>query len=142
MPHGQLYINGQDAHDTWGISMDTASLSALMTPPGMKSNIVTSSRLQHGQKVSTANPRMAARQLTLTIQLTATTEAEFFTKYESFCQELATGFLEIGTSFQPNTLYRMEYNSCNQFTQFQRGIAKFTLKLTENDPSDREIENQ
>lgn len=137
MLQGQLYINGQDAWETWGIAMDTTSLSALMTPPAMKGNIVTSSRLQHGQTVSTLNPRMAARQVTLTIHLSAATEEAFFTQYAAFCEELATGFLDISTSFQTDVVYHMEYNGCQQFTQFQRGIAKFTLRLTENDPSNR-----
>ena len=140
MLNGQLYINNQDAFTTWGITMDTSSLSALMTPPPMKSNIVTSSRLQHGQTVSTLNPRMAARQLTLTIQLAAATEEAFFAQYASFCEELETGFLNIRTSYQPDIVYHMEYNSCQQFTQFQRDIAKFTLRLTENDPSNRDAE--
>lgn len=36
MAAGELYINNKDAYTTWGISMDTSSLSSLMTPPPMK----------------------------------------------------------------------------------------------------------
>ena len=33
---GEFYINDKDSYTTWGISMDTSSLSALMAPPPMK----------------------------------------------------------------------------------------------------------
>lgn len=146
MPHGQLYINGLDAYDEWGMSMDGTALSSLMTPAGMKGNIKASSRLSHGARVVNLQqdgslyppPRLDSRQLTLTVQFTARTEEDFFDRYASFCQTvLYGGFLDIETSFQPGTVYHMEYNSCQQFTQFMRGYAKFVLKLTENDPSDR-----
>lgn len=134
---GQLTINGKDAYAEWGMTMDTTSLSALMTPAGMKDNVKSSSRLQHGTRVSRDNPRIAERNLSLTIQFSAQNETEFFDNYLSFCEELETGFLNIITSFQPNVCYKMEYRSCQQFTQFNRGIAKFVLRLTENDPTDR-----
>ena len=78
---------------------------------------------------------MDERNLTLTINLTAKNEDDFFEKYNSFCQELATGILNIKTKYQPNIMYRTVYLSCNQFTQFMRGIAKFSLKLVEYNPS-------
>lgn len=135
---GQLTINGQDAYTTWGMTLESSSLSALMTPAPMKENLHSESRLAHGKTVTASLPRMAARSVTLILQLTARTEEEFFTRYASFCDELATGFLDIATAYQPGTVYHFEYLSCTQFTQFMRGIAKFTLKLTENDPSSRD----
>ena len=61
--------------------------------------------------------------------------SDFFEKYNNFCKELATGILNIRTKYQPDIMYRTEYLSCNQFTQFMRGIAKFSLKLVEYNPS-------
>ena len=135
--NGQLTINGQDAYTTWGMTLESSSLSALMTPAPMKENLHSESRLAHGKTVTANIPRMAARTVTLILQLTARTEEDFFTRYAAFCEELATGFLDIETAYQPGTVSHFEYLSCTQFTQFMRGIAKFTLKLTENDPSDR-----
>lgn len=136
---GQLFINNKDAYTTWGISMDTSSLSALMTPAPNKEFIENSSRLEHGKRVISSNPKVDARDITLTINLTAKNEQQFFDRYLSFCSELETGVLNIKTSFQPNVVYKMIYLSCNQFTQFMRGIASFSLKLNEPNPKDRNL---
>jgi len=136
---GQLFINNKDAYTTWGISMDTSSLSALMTPAPNKEFIENSSRLEHGKRVISSNPKVDARDITLTINLTAKNEQQFFDRYLSFCSELETGVLNIKTSFQPNVVYKMIYLSCSQFTQFMRGIASFSLKLNEPNPKDRNL---
>lgn len=135
----ELYINGKDAYTTWGITMDNTALSELMTPPSNKAFIENESRLEHGKRVVPANPRIDARNLTLQINLTATDEAQFFERYESFCEELATGVLEIETKYQPGVVYKTVYQSCSQFSQFMRGIGKFTLKLVEPNPNDRAV---
>lgn len=139
MPKGQLDINGYDAFERYGMSMDSAALSALMTPAGNKENLHTVSRVMHGQRVSKNVVRKASRQLTIVFQICAKSEEDFFAKYELFCEEvLDKGFMTITTSFQKKS-YRVEYNACQQFAQYMRGIAKFTLKLTENDPTDRDL---
>lgn len=137
MPSGQLTINGYDAYDTWGISMDSSALSTLMTPPPMKDFVENKSRLQHGKRVVTDSPMTDERTVTLTFNLTASTETEFFSRYESFCEQLATGVLEVVTSFQPDVMYRLNYISCSQFTQYMRGVAQFTLKVCEPNCNDR-----
>ena len=139
MPKGELFINNKDSYDNWGISMDTSSLSALMTPAPNKEFIENKSRLEHGKRVIAASPKVDERNLTLTIKLTAKDENEFFEKYDSFCQELATGVLNIRSKYQPDIVYRTIYLSCNQFTQFMRGIAHFSLKIVEPNPMDRNI---
>lgn len=135
----ELYINGKDAYSTWGISMDDTSLSALMTPASNKDFIENKSRLEHGKRVLVSNPKLEERSLTLQINLTALNEEQFFARYNSFCEELATGILNIKTKYQPNVMYRTIYLSCSQFSQFMRGIGKFVLKLNEPNPKDRNI---
>lgn len=138
---GELFINGKDAYAEWGVSMDTASLSALMTPAGNKDLPENKSRLEHGKRVITdaSLVRVDERQLTLTINLTAKNEVDFFIRYNSFCNELATGKLNIRTKYQPEVVYRTIYKSCNQFSQFMRGIAHFSLRLEEPNPTDRNL---
>lgn len=82
-------------------------------------------------------PRVDVRNLTLQINLTASSEEQFFERYNSFCEELATGALEIETKYQPKVVYKTIYQSCSQFSQFMRGIGKFSLKLYEPNPNDR-----
>ncbi len=133
----ELYINGKDAYTTWGITMDNTGLSELMTPSSNKTFIENESRLEHGKRIVPANPRVDSRNLTLQINLTASDEKQFFERYNSFCEELATGVLEIETKYQPDVSYKTIYQSCSQFSQFMRGIGKFTLKLIEPNPNDR-----
>lgn len=135
MPKGELFINNRDAYNVWGISMDSSSLSALMTPVPNKEFIENKSRLENGKRVITTSPKVDERNIILTFNLTAKDETEFFERYNSFCQELATGVLNIRTKYQPDTVYRTIYLSCNQFTQFMRGIGRFSLKLVEYNPS-------
>lgn len=133
----ELFINGKDAYLTWGISMDDTSLSELMTPAANKAFIENESRLQHGKQVIMANPKLDQRNLTLQINLTARTEEQFFTRYSRFCNVLATGVLQLRTKYQPGVVYKTIYLSCGQFSQFMRGIGKFSLKLNEPNPNDR-----
>ncbi len=138
---GELFINGKDAYTEWGISMDTSALSALMTPAPNKDLPENKSRLEDGKRViiDSSLLKKDERSLNLTINLTAKNEDEFFTKYNSFCEELATGRLNIRTKYQPDVLYRTIYKSCSQFTQFMRGIAYFSLKLEEPNPRERNL---
>lgn len=136
---GELYINSKDAYLQWGISLDDTSLSNLMTPAPNKAFIENESRMEHGKQVINANPRVQDRSLTLQINLVAGSEKEFFERYSSFCEELATGVLNIETKYQPGVVYRTLYQSCSQFSQFMRGLGKFSLKLIEPNPKNRAL---
>ena len=134
----KLIINGENADEKCGSSLGESSLSELMTPPANKAFIENESRLQHGKQILVANPKVEARNLTLQLNLTAATKSAFFDKYNLFCKEvLATGVLNIETGYQEEVVYKTIYVSCSQFSQFMQGIAKFSLKLIEPDPSDR-----
>lgn len=137
MLKGQLKINGKDAYLTWGVTMDDTSLSALMTPPSVKAYIENNDRTEHGKRVIIDNVRVDSRDITLQLNLTARSEEEFFSCYSSFCDELSKGILDIETSYQKGIVYHCIYQSCSQFSQFMRGIGKFTLKITEFNPKNR-----
>lgn len=137
MLKGQLMINGKDAYEVWGISMDDTSLSALMTPPSIKPYITNDDRIKNGKEYLTAPVYVDSRDLTLQLNLTAKDENQFFARYSSFCNVLAKGILDIETSFQPGIVYHCLYQSCSQFSQFMRGIGKFVLKITEMNPNNR-----
>lgn len=151
MPKGQLTINKKDAYTEWGLSMDPSALSALMTPSATKSYIENDSRLEHGKemitsytktdsdgnKVNVNTVKLDARDVTVTFNITARNETQFLQRYYSFCSELEKGTLDISTSFLPNVVFHMIYVSCSQFSEFNLGIGKFTLKLTEPNPKNR-----
>ena len=134
---GQLTINGKDAYQTWGITMDETSLSSLMTPPPIKDFTENKSRTENGKRVSAKNPKLDERSLQLSINITAPDRATFLSRYNSFCQELATGRLNIKTIFTGNTVYKTIYKDCRQFEQFNGRIGKYILSLEEPNPADR-----
>lgn len=134
---GDLFINGKDAYEEWGLSLDPNGVSTLMTPAPNKDIISNKSRLQHGKRVINANPRKDERNLTLVINIRASDQDEFLQRYASFCDELATGELVISTRYQPGVRYYMNYLSCSQFAEYRFGLGKFTLRLNEPDPSKR-----
>ncbi len=132
----EVYINGKDAYAEWGITFDSSSLSSLMTPPPMKTPPENNSRLHHGKIVDYSNPKVDTNSITLTFNLSASTETEFFRRYHSFCEELKTGKLVI-INRHIEDVYRMKYVSCTQFTEFMYGIAQFSLRLEEPNPMNR-----
>lgn len=140
---GTLFINGKDAYTTWGITLDENALSALMTPAPLKDPIANKSRAAHGRDVlgfggaTPYRPRVDEREFSIGINLTAPNEAEFFRRYEAFCRELQGGRLDIRTKWQQGVTYRCLYVSCTQFAQFMRGMAKFSLRLNEPNPTNR-----
>lgn len=135
---GELFINGQDAWATWGIMMDDASLSALMTPPANKDFPKNSSRLENGSRYITSNAKVKEREVTLSLQFHANTMQQFLSHYNAFCENvLATGKIRISTMYQSGVTYYFIYNSCTQYRQFMFKIAKFSLRLTEYNPANR-----
>lgn len=138
-----------DAFDEWGISFTDASLSRLVTPAPAKEAIENKSRLQHGKRV-VRSPRYARkdeRTVSLEMHLSAPSKAEFWRRYITFCEHcLDAGFFDIKhRDFTYSSedgedkpfIFRMTYVSCEEFSEFVQQLAKFTLTLSEPDPTNR-----
>lgn len=132
-----IYINGKNAKTQWGVLTTGNTLSALLSPCSMKERVSNESRLEHGKRTDNSNPKVAARELNLEIQMTADNETQFYARHEAFCAELEKGRIDLYLSDRPTVVYHFDYNSCPQYTQFRRGIATLSLKLTETNPKDR-----
>lgn len=140
MPKGQLFINGVDACEM-GISMDSSALSTLMSPPPKKEWVTNAVRGEAGERYLRSDvPKCGKRELTLTFNLVAPDEAEFFARYARLCGLLDGGVLNLRTSFQPSVVYRCVYVSISQFSEFRREMASFALSLVEPDPTDRALD--
>ena len=141
MPSGQLYIyNGgawKDAYTTWGVSLDGTGLSALMAPAELKDYVKNESALEDGSRVVTVTPKLRERELALGINLSASSQAQFLTRYAAFLSVLQSGPLKIKTSFQTGVVYNCLYVSCTSFAEYRLGLAKFILKLLEPNPANR-----
>ena len=136
MPSGVLYINDKDAYTAFGLSLADGALSALMTPAPNKSLIESTYRKLPGKRVIPKNVVQDSRELNLEVYITGKDKKTFFQNYAAFCNELKKGTLTIRTSFT-GEYYRCIYLSCTQFTEFVQEMAKFSLKLSEPDPSNR-----
>ena len=136
---GELFINGKDAFLSWGIYLTDDAISAILTPPPTKKPITNSSRREHGVKVVRSNPKVDSREITVQINLSASSREDFFQKYLSFCEELKKEFLDFKLIYQPTTIYRFSYKNCQQFSQYRLGAAKFILRLEEFNPEDRSV---
>lgn len=138
---GQLYINGIDAYKRYGITLQDGAASILLTPPAKKDYIGNDSRLEDGKRYfEHITPYAAENTMTLPFNLTARNEAEFLTRYSKFCAEvLSEGAFEMQYSLLPNMTFRLLYVSCTQYTALLRGMAKFSLKVIEPNPNNREV---
>ena len=137
MPAGELFINGQDAYTTYGVSLEDEAMSALMAPLTMKDDIVNESRLEHGTRRISAGAKVTEREISLPVHLTASSKSEFLTKYAAFRAMLEAGDVTITTSHELGVVYKCRYVSCTQYTQYLSGIAKLMLRLREPNPKDR-----
>lgn len=136
----ELTINSHNARTKWGIVANTKLMAALLTPPAVKDPIQSESRLEHGTRtiIPQGSVKLAKRDITLEVGLTAPNLTEFYTRYKSFIEELTSGWLKIASpKFLPGVIFNCRYVSCTQFTNYNGRIAKFILKLEEPNPNNR-----
>lgn len=142
MKKGQVKFNNKDAYTEFGVILPNSSVSALMNLPAMKSYITNTGALEDGTQVlSTGSfvPKVAERDLTLVIYLSASSQTQFLSRLEALRSELLKGKLDIWVAQDPNHLHRCIYESSSQFTQFNGKLAKFTLKIKEPNPNNNAL---
>lgn len=137
---GKCWINKKDAYLFWGVTLSDSAINALRTPAPMKENVSNKSRLENGKRViyGSDTARVDERDLTLAIYIRASDQAQFDSRFESFIEELQKGRIEIEIAERSNIVYRCDYLSASQFSQFNGRLGKLTLKLNEPNPKDRE----
>lgn len=135
---GEVFINGLDAFDNWGISFTDKSLSTLMEPEPLKNPVENKSTTMDGKQTrKEAQPKVDERDITLAVQLYAVSRSDLFSKLKAFKTELKKRRIVIRTKYEPGVYYRCDYLSCTQYTSFHRGMATFSLKLNEPNPNNR-----
>ncbi len=140
---GICNINGTDAYVAWGVIFTDASLSALRNFAPLKPYITNEgAKIDGVQVLSTGSytPKVDKRDLTLVFFMYARNTTQFNQRLDAFETEMRKGAFTLSMSERPNTLYRLQYQSCNQFTSFNGRLAKFTLKCFEPNPNNRAAE--
>lgn len=141
MPKGQLYINDVDAYTEYGISLNEAGLSTLITFPERKDFVKNEVRTEHGTRYNlTSPPCIKEREVTLYFHMYAN-NSEHFNERLNTLKELfiATVEIKLRTSFEPNVCYRLLYVSCLPLTQFRQEYALIGIKFVEPNPNNRSL---
>ncbi|MBO4849856.1 MAG: hypothetical protein J5529_03020 [Prevotella sp.] len=125
-----------DAYDNWGVSLEDGAIETLMAPPSSKEYITNECRLENGTRYAAVAPKVAERELTLPIHLVASSKDNLLDKYRNFCIVLRSGKIDIRTSHQ-SIIYKLRYKSCTPNGLFLHGMAKYTLRMVEPNPTDR-----
>ncbi len=137
---GSFSINGLDTYNTWGVILAESSVEQFIAPPPLKEYITNESALENGVQVLTttaALPKVAARNLTVEVNIIAANNSDLRTKLASFITALKGGVLTIQLTNHTADYFHCLYQSCTQFSDYNGRVAKFALRLIEPDPTNR-----
>ena len=142
MRTGELYIDPTDVstrtdvYATYGVWMESVSPFRQFAP--VKERTENKSPLRNGKEVDPTPPMVDERDITLTMCIEAATESQFEQRLDAFETLLRSGLLDVRIPTHTSKVYRVNYISCTQFTEFNGRLGKFILKLNEPNPADRE----
>ena len=138
--NGSLSDGWVDAYLQWGVSFTDNSLSALMTPAPNKAAIENKSRKQDGKRIVLGKQyvKKDERDISLEMKIWAKNRTEFWDKYNRFCSEvLDYGYIEMKVIYAADKIFRFNYLSCTNFSEFIQEAAKYVLRLNEPNPANR-----
>lgn len=139
---GELFINDNDAFERWGICLSDSSLCTLIEPEPLKDAVSNKATTENGKKTrKEQTPKVDERDMTLYVQLYATTRDELFSRLKDFKTELKKRRINIRTKFEDGVVYRCDYKNCKQFKSYFKGFATFSLSLNEPNPANRGTED-
>ncbi len=134
----QLYINGQDARQTWGIVLEQGALDALLAPAPMKPFIENKSPQDNGKVTYPKNPRVDERDISLPIVILSPGNASFVARYHSFVAELQKGVFRFRVIRDGiDMTFNFTYLNCQQFNSLGMRSGKFLLRMNEPNPANR-----
>ena len=128
---GELFINDMDAFKAWGVCLSDSSLCTLVEPEPLKDAVSNKSTTENGKQVRREQqPKVDERDITLFVQLYATSRDEMFSKLIAFKKELKKRRMNIRTKFEEGVVYRCDYKSCKQFKSSQWLIISYSPRPT------------
>ena len=136
---GDLFINGKDAWNTWGVRMGDGFLDTIDSFNEMKDYIEDESRLEHGKRLITENVRVSSREITLQFTIEGNSENDYRTKKKSFQEELEKGNVNIKVPILGNEIYRLVFlgKSISYGLSPDRCFGKVSSKFCEPNPTNR-----
>ena len=135
---GDLFINGKDAFETWGVNMGENFLNVLLTPPYVKDFIENKSRFEDGNWVLWGNKRVDERDMTLSFTIQGNSQSDYILNYKSFMQEMASGLVGIKIPVLGDDIYHVYYKSSTSYAMsIDRTFSKISIKVCEPNPANR-----
>ena len=136
---GDLFINGKDAWNTWGVRMGDGFLDAIDSFNEMKDYIEDESRLEHGKRLITENVRVSSREIALQFTIEGSSENDYRIKKKSFQEELEKGNVNIKVPILGNEIYRLVFlgKSISYGLSPDRCFGKVSSKFCEPNPTNR-----
>ena len=126
--------------DSFGVTLVRGWREALLTPPPVKSYISNSNRKQDGINALTAPEfcKKDKRDVELPFYIEGSNEEEYLSNLSDFFEKIAySGEISLKVP-QLRTVYKLVYTSCSKFGDYGLKRGTFTLKMTENNPGNRE----
>lgn len=138
----ELIINGKDAFLEWGVRMGDNFLDAIGGEAPMKEFIENKSRLEHGKRVITTNPKLDERELTLAFTIEGSTRSDYQAKKKAFYEELRKVEITIQVPKNSDEVYHLLYTGKSfSYTQsLDRKFGRINCKFCEYNPSNRVAE--
>lgn len=135
-----LLINGRDAFLVWGVRMGDKFLDVLGASAPMKELIENKSRLEHGKRVITTNPRLDSREITLAFTIEGETPSDYSDKKKRFYEELYKVKMTIQVPENRAEVYHLNYlgKSANYGQSLDRTFGKLSVKFEEINPTIRD----
>lgn len=136
----ELIINGRDAFLVWGVRMGDKFLDVLGASVPMKELIENKSRLEHGKRVITTNPRLDSREITLAFTIEGETPSDYSDKKRRFYEELYKVKMTIQVPENGDEVYHLNYlgKSANYGQSLDRTFGKLSVKFEEINPAIRD----
>lgn len=133
---GDLFINGKDAFNIWGVNMGDNFLNVLLTPPPVKEYCENKSRLENGKRVILDNNKDDERDISLTFTIQGEGEKDYMAKYKAFMMEMSSGLVDINVPELGSEVYRVYYKNATTYAMsLDRTFSKITMKVCEPNPS-------
>lgn len=133
---GDLFINGKDAFDTWGVNMGDNFLNVLLTPPPVKEYCENKSRIENGKSVILDNNKDDERDISLTFTIQGEGQKDYIAKYKAFMMEMSSGLVDINVPELGSEVYRVYYKNATSYAMsIDRTFSKIAMKVCEPNPS-------
>ena len=136
---GNWKINGIDITDTYGVLLRKGANDAFMRLPDVKEYLTETCREEDGERVYVANTRMAARDISVNMILTAPDAQILWRRRDAFLDFLKSSVLDFELVLY-NRTYRLYYKNCSALSRISNlhngdVFVSFTVTFREPDPA-------